>query len=127
MSSTIYTIGTALRRAQDSGLPVRVLVEGHWFDGQVAGVDGDGLVLVSDNEQAVVRMTAISVVRVQSGLSDPVPPSTPEPGVYEAGPVSAFDDTMEDLVYDAAVVTPRREHVGAVEAQRRMLAVLSDR
>ena len=46
-TSTIYTVGTALRRAQDNGLPVTVLVEGHWLDGQVAGLDGDGLVLVS--------------------------------------------------------------------------------
>jgi sRNA-binding regulator protein Hfq len=43
--STIYTIGTALNRARDNDIPVRVLVEGEWLSGRVVAVDGFGVVL----------------------------------------------------------------------------------
>ena len=63
--STIYTIGTALNRAHDSDIPVQVLVEGQWMTGKVVVVDGHGVVLQSDElEHAVVRMDAVSAVRV---------------------------------------------------------------
>ncbi|MGZ5416626.1 MAG: hypothetical protein ACXWDI_05580 [Nocardioides sp.] len=63
--STIYTIGTALNRARDNDIPVQVLVEGQWMTGKVVVVDGHGVVLQSDElEHAVVRMDAVSAVRV---------------------------------------------------------------
>ena len=45
--SMIYTIGTALNRAQDNALGVQILVEGQWLGGQVLAVDGHGVVIHS--------------------------------------------------------------------------------
>ena len=134
--STIFTVGTALRRAQDNGLPVTVLVEGHWLDGQVAGLDGDGVVLVSGpSEQAVLRMSSISVVRVQSAMPDADVPSRARPHgpVHEAGPAwrpDAHDldglDVLDELRVEQAVIGQQRRQEDAVAAQRRMLALLAD-
>ena len=64
-SSILYTIGTALSRAQENDVPVQVLVEGQWLSGRVAAVDGHGLVLHSDDlEHSVVRVERVSAVRV---------------------------------------------------------------
>ena len=68
-SSTIFTIGTALRRAEEADMPVEVLIEGHWLRGVVAGVDGHGLVLTTHAEHAVIRLEAISAVRIPESLS----------------------------------------------------------
>ena len=54
--STMFTIGTALRRAEGNHLPVEVLVHGHWLRGNVAGLDGHGLVLSTHAEHSVVRL-----------------------------------------------------------------------
>ena len=63
--STLYTIGTALRHAQDAAVEVEVLVDGHWVGGVIRAVDGHGLVLAAGvDEHAVVRMDDISAVRV---------------------------------------------------------------
>lgn len=63
--SIIYTVGTALNRAHDNGVPVQVLVEGQWLGGDVVAVDGHGLVLQCDAlEHAVVRIDSVSAVRV---------------------------------------------------------------
>jgi hypothetical protein len=70
MSSMLYTMGTALGRAQQGGLPVEVLVEGHWMRGRVAGMDGHGLVLDDEGRaHTVVSMDRIAAVRV----SEPAP------------------------------------------------------
>jgi hypothetical protein len=78
-SSTLYTIGTALRRAHDNHLTVSMLVESHWLQGQVAAIDGHGVLLdlEDEGEHSVVRLERISAVRVQGRI-----PSTPtsEPG-----------------------------------------------
>jgi hypothetical protein len=63
-SSTIFTIGTALRRAESTNMPVEVLVQGHWLSGLVAGVDGHGLVLSTHSEHSVVRLESIIAVRI---------------------------------------------------------------
>lgn len=69
-TSQIFTIGTALRRAEDNNVPVEVLVEGQWLRGNIAGLDGDGLVLVTpERTQCVVRNAHISVVRILASLS----------------------------------------------------------
>lgn len=69
-SSTIYTIGTALRRAETNTLPVEILVGGHWLRGTVAGVDGHGVVLTTHSEHSVVRLESISAVRIPETVPD---------------------------------------------------------
>ena len=63
--SMVYTVGTALRRAEESGRAVEVLVEGSWIAGSVAALDGHGVVLdLGGVEQTVVRVERVSAVRV---------------------------------------------------------------
>jgi hypothetical protein len=80
--SVLYTIGTALNRAHDTGVDVQILVEGQWLSGRVAAVDGHGVVLHSTGpdhgdataaEHSVIRMGSVSAVRVFSAA----PRSTP--------------------------------------------------
>jgi hypothetical protein len=67
MSSMLYTMGTALDRAADSGVPVSILVEGAWVEGQVAAVDSMGVVLEnSEGNHAVVRVDRIAAVKVHT-------------------------------------------------------------
>lgn len=76
MTSTLYTIGTALGRARDHGVVVWVLVSGHWIEGLVSDVDSHGVVLTgSGTEHHVVRIEDISAVRVsaEEPLSDDAP------------------------------------------------------
>jgi len=70
--STLFTIGTALRRAETNVLPVEVLVHGHWLSGTVAGVDGHGVILTTHTEHSVVRLEDISVVRIPERVEAPV-------------------------------------------------------
>jgi len=64
-SSTIYTMGTALGRAEQMGIRVEVLVGGQWLSGNIVANDGVGLVLNSDGEEhSVVRIESITAVRV---------------------------------------------------------------
>jgi hypothetical protein len=69
-SSTMFTIGTALRRAEDNHLSVEVLVNGQWLHGNIAGLDGEGLVLSTHAEHAVVRLSAISAVRIPESMTE---------------------------------------------------------
>jgi sRNA-binding regulator protein Hfq len=63
----IYTIGTALNRARDNGVPVEILVEGIWVGGHVLAVDGFGVVIHSDdNQHSVIRIESISAVTILS-------------------------------------------------------------
>ena len=76
MQSTLYTIGTALSRARDHQVVVRVLVAGHWIEGLVNDVDGHGVVLTgSGTDHHVVRIEDVSAVRVhaEEPLTDPEP------------------------------------------------------
>ena len=83
-SSQIFTIGTALRRAEDNGIPVEVLVQGQWLSGSVAGLDGDGLVLLTPEQiQCVVRNADISVVRLMARLPQDEAPVQPHATPYE--------------------------------------------
>lgn len=70
ISSTIFTVGTALRRAETNHLPVEVLVQGHWLRGTVAGLDGQGVILSTHSEHAVVRLESISAVRIPETMAD---------------------------------------------------------
>lgn len=66
-SSTVMTIGTALRRAQDAGWSVEVLVGGQWLAGTVLDIDSHGVMLQSDRDLAVVSVTSVEVVRIPQG------------------------------------------------------------
>ena len=68
--STLFTIGTALRRAETNHLPVEVLVQGHWLSGTVAGIDGHGLVLSTHSEHSVVRLESIIAVRIPENVQE---------------------------------------------------------
>jgi hypothetical protein len=68
--STLFTIGTALRRADSNHLPVEVLVQSHWLRGTVAGLDGHGLVLSTHSEHVVVRLESITAVRIPENVQD---------------------------------------------------------
>lgn len=88
MSSTLYTIGTALSRAMDHEVVVRVLVAGQWIEGLVSAVDGHGVVLTgSGTDHHVVRVQDISAVRV----STEGPLSEPEPEYAQSMPRSILE------------------------------------
>lgn len=66
MTSTVYTIGTALRRAQDNNVSVDLLVAGQWISGRISAMDGHGVVMQGqDDLLAIVRMSSIDAVRVR--------------------------------------------------------------
>jgi len=80
MSSTLYTIGTALRRAHASHLHVDLLVETHWLEGRVLALDGHGVILELEGTEvhSVVRLESVSAVRVHGAApSAPVPDGSP--------------------------------------------------
>ena len=81
-NSTLFTMGTALRRAETNNLPVEVLVGGHWLSGNVAGLDGHGLVLSTHSEHSVVRLESIIAVRIPENMP-------------EAPTAETFDDRHE--------------------------------
>jgi hypothetical protein len=97
VSSTLYTIGTALRRAHDNHLPVTLLVEGQWLRGDVAAVDGHGVILeLDEHEHSVVRLERISAVRVRGML----PAAASDPGH------APTQFTESDLGYEALQMVP---------------------
>ncbi len=67
-TSTLYTIGTALSRAQDADVPVDLLVTGQWIHGHVSALDGHGVVLHGDGDElSIIRMGSIDAVKVAPG------------------------------------------------------------
>lgn len=62
-NSTVFTIGSALRQAENDGFPVGLMVDGQWFAGAIGGLDGDGVLLEAEDGTVTIRLTAISVVR----------------------------------------------------------------
>lgn len=99
-SSTLFTVGTLLRHAQDAGAPVRVLVQGTWLDGRIVGADGLGVVLdAGAGQQVLVRLDSIVAVSFsRAQIDDPDADQDAEEGAraqngrrrdpIEAGPVS---------------------------------------
>lgn len=97
-TSTIFTVGTLLRHAQDAAAPVRVLVQGTWLDGRIIGADGHGVVLDNGQDQQVlIRLEA--VVAVSFSRTDIDGDDEPDEGArshgrrrrdpIEAGPVGS--------------------------------------
>ena len=72
-TSTLFTVGTLLRHAQDAGAPVRVLVQGTWLDGRIVGADSHGVVLDDGNgQQVLVRLEAVVAVSFsRTDIDDP--------------------------------------------------------
>lgn len=88
ITTTILTVGTALRHAHDQGAPVHVLVGTTWLDGTVDDVDGEGVVLSSpDGERTVVRIAGITAVRIRRAAEA----SRPDPAysAYDGYPMPA--------------------------------------
>jgi hypothetical protein len=67
ISSTMLSVGTLLRRAEDTGAEVSVLVSDSWLEGRVIGCDGLGAVLDGGDGQALVRLDAVTAVRFRRG------------------------------------------------------------
>ena len=94
--STLFTVGTLLRHAQDAGAPVRLLVQGTWLDGHIVGADGLGVILDDGNtQQVLVRLDSIVAVSFSRADIDDDADSTDDARAHgrrqrdpiEAGPV----------------------------------------
>ena len=106
-SSTILTVGTALRHAQDGGVQVHVLVGGCWMTGLVIGVDGEGAVLETDDgDTTVVRIQAVTAVRVEQVIRQTEEPrEEPTPAAPSWHPETSQvteDDLVHARIRDAA-------------------------
>ena len=94
LSSTMLSVGTLLRRAEDTGAEVSVLVTGSWLEGRVIGCDGLGAVLDAGEGQALVRLDAVTAVRFRRAQvehpdnADARPHGEAGRGPIEAGPVT---------------------------------------
>lgn len=91
MSSTMFSVGTLLRHAQDTGADVKVLVEGSWVEGRVLGCDGHGAILDGARSQYLVRLdhvTAVEFSRAQME-ADFVDSGTARAHGMGSGPIAA--------------------------------------
>ncbi|MCW2738435.1 hypothetical protein [Nocardioides sp.] len=91
-SSTLFTVGTLLRHAQDAAAPVRVLVQGTWLDGRIVGADGLGAVLDDGHgQQVLVRLDSIVAVSFsRADIDDPQDQADARPqGARRRDPIEA--------------------------------------
>jgi hypothetical protein len=67
-SSMVLTVGHALDRAREQGLPVRLNVSGEWITGRVLNQDGHGVAVMETNgDMCILRPEAINGVRFPRG------------------------------------------------------------
>lgn len=107
--SATLTVGSTLRYAEDDGSTVELLVEGQWLSGGIAALDGDGVMLTTDDSSTLVRLASISVVKVYAAGAAPQPAVT-APAPVVAAPVEA---PVESPAADSALepvteATPER-------------------
>ena len=96
MSSTMFSVGTLLRRAEDTGAEVRVLVQNSWLTGRVLGCDGLGAILDDgQGSQSLVRLDQVAAVTFsRAAMEDDLVDSgfrshgAGASGPIEAGPVT---------------------------------------
>ena len=118
-SSTLFTVGTLLRHAQDAATPVRVLVQGSWLEGVIVGADGMGVIIDDrSGQQVLVRLDSVVAVGFNRSAIDGEPDEDaaeePQAWAYEgkrrapieAGPVSA--PTTPGPRRDEDLVSPAR-------------------
>lgn len=67
-SSMLYTMGSALDAALREKTEVSVLVDGAWLTGNVVLYDGTGVVLDNRDNHSIVKVAAISAVKVLAQL-----------------------------------------------------------
>ena len=98
MSSTMFSVGTLLRAAEDNGVEVRVLVQGAWLEGRVIGCDGLGAILDDgQGAQFLVRLdsvVAVSFSRAQMDGEDQADAAPRYHGGTERGPIPAGPITV---------------------------------
>ena len=96
ITTTILTVGTALRHAQQAGATVEVLLGTSWISGQVSAVDGEGACMVTpDGGATVIRIASISAVRIEALAEPESPPERapydgfrfPKPTATDLGPI----------------------------------------
>ena len=94
ISSTMLSVGTLLRRAEDTGAEVSVLVAGSWLEGRVIGCDGLGAVLDDGDGQALIRLEAVMAVKFRRAQMEQADSTEDRAhgaagrGPIEAGPVT---------------------------------------
>jgi hypothetical protein len=110
----MLTLGTALRHAQEGGTRVHALVGGMWMSGTVVALDGEGVVLLTpEGETVVVRLRAVTAVRVEQDLGRPerAPESADARTAREAGAPQGWSATGEGIARDLAAVARHLELV----------------
>ena len=95
ISSTMLSVGTLLRRAEDSGAEVSVLVADSWLRGRVIGCDGLGAVLDDGDAQALVRLDAVTAVKFcRAQMEEPDRSGARSHGGADRGPIEAGPVTV---------------------------------
>jgi len=111
ITTTILTVGTALRHAQQAGVTVEVLLGNQWMSGQVTAVDGEGVcMLMPDGGATVIRISGITAVRIDALAEPERPERTPYDGFRfpkpEASDLGPMTPPAPAPVPDVTVVTP---------------------
>ena len=92
MSSTMFSVGTLLRRAEDTGVEVKVLVQNSWLIGRVLGCDGHGAILDDGaGNQSLVRLDQVAAVTFSRAAmeDDLVDAGVPRAHGMGSGPIAA--------------------------------------
>ncbi len=96
MSSTMFSVGTLLRRAEDTGAEVKVLVQNSWLTGHVLGCDGLGAVLDDGRgSQSLVRLDQVAAVTFsRAQMEDDLVDGARSHGAGSHGPIQAGPVTV---------------------------------